>query len=667
MRICWLALFTALLCAAAAFAQPPDTMWTRPYGGSGLDEALGVCTVSDGGFVTVGRTRSYSPQYDIFAVRVDAVGDTLWTRTYGGTGFDQADGVCEVTGSGFLLAGYTTSFGAGSYDVYVICITNAGDTLWTRTYGTSGSDFGYAILPTANSGFALAGSWSVGQSLDAFLLKADANGNVIWQHTYGGGNTDEAFSLQRTADDGYLLGGRSVPPGSSRPDMYAVRTNSDGDTLWTRRYGNDDWEEGAGAVETMDGGAFVAGWKRNSTTYDYDIFVVRAGGNGNQLSSATYGGAQVDIATTLRQSSDGGTILAGYTSSSGAGGADYYFLKFDTNGDTTWSRTCGGTGNDRLYALEVTSDGGYITAGVSYSYGAGGDFWLVRVLGFAGVAGFVRDTVTNNPLPNVWVSAIGQLNRARTDALGYFVLTLPPDSTYDIFTYGQCVARDTAFGVHVFLDSLTERDLLLGIPVGEIPQTSVNIVAHNHTTAAETLMVYNSGLGILDYSVTITTVPPNGGWLSVDPVSGSVPPGDSVGVAVQVTADTTDDGVYDLFGWLIVHMNSCPDSIPRVDVIATILDANDPGSPLPTSFSLSAYPNPFNPTTTLSFALPHEDRVELMIYDLLGREVRRLFDTRFAAGVHRITFDAADLPSGLYIARLHTSTATLYQKLMMMK
>jgi hypothetical protein len=669
MRICVLALFTTLLCAAATLAQPPDTMWTRAYGGTGPDEAFGVCAVSDGGFVAVGRSRSFSSEYNVFAVRVDAMGDTLWMRSYGGAGLDHAAGVCEVAGDGFLIAGYTTSFGAGFYDAYVIRLSNTGDTLWTRTYGTSGADFGYAIVPTADGGFAVAGSSAMsGPSLDAWLLKADANGNVIWQHTYGSTSTDEAFSLQRTSDDGYLLAGRSVPPNGMGTDMYAVRTNSAGDSLWTRRYGNDDWEEGAGAVETMDGGVFIAGWKRSSSNYDYNCFVVQADVNGNQMWSATYGGALMDRATALRQSSDGGAILAGYTASSGAGASDYYFLKFDTNGDTIWSRTCGGSGDDLLHALDVTSDGGYIAAGISNSYGHGsGDFWLVRLPGSAGVAGFVRDSVTNDPLPNVWVSAIGQMNRTRSDALGYFVLALPPGSTYDIITYGQCVARDTAFGVPVFIDSLTMRDLVLGIPEGVVSQTSVNIVAHNHITATETLMVYNTGLGVLDYSVTVNTVPPSGGWLSVVPASGFALPGDSAQLAVQVTADTTDDGVYDLFGWLIVHMNSCPDSVPRVDVIATILDADDPAALPPSTFSLSAYPNPFNPTTTLSFALPHEDRVELVIFDLLGREVRHLLDTRFAAGVHRVTFDAADLPSGLYIARLHTSTATLLQKLMMLK
>ncbi len=669
MKTCLLALTAILFLGTMASAQPPDTMWTHAYGGGGQDIAFGVASISDGGFVAVGRSRSFSSDYGIFAVRVDAMGDTLWTRTYGGASFDQAAGVCEVSGNDFLIVGSTASYGAGSYDAYVIRISSAGDTLWTRTYGTPSLDYGYAIVPSADGGFALAGSTTTpGQSLNALLLKADANGNVIWQHSYGGTNVDEAFSLQQTSDNGYLLGGRSVPPGGVRPDMFAVRTNSAGDTLWTRRYGNEDWEEGAGAVETMDGGVFIAGWKQSISNNDNNFFVVRANANGNQQWSATYGGAFLDRATALRQSSDGGCILAGYTLSSGAGASDYYFLKFDTEGDTTWSRTCGGLGEDILYALDVTSDGGYIAAGMSSSYGqGGGDFWLVRLPGFAGVAGFVRDSVTNDPLPNVWVSAVGQPNRARTDGMGYFVLTLPPDTTYDIISYGQCVARDTAFAIPVFTDSLTRQDLVLGIPVGVVPQTSLNIVAYNHVATTDTLRIYNTGMGVLDVRVTTTTVIPASAWLSVNPSVTQIEAGDSALIEVTVTSDTTDTGVFDYYGYLTLHWNSCPDSVIQLDVIAVILDAENPRAALPNSFTLEAYPNPFNPTTTLSFAVPHDELATLTIYNVNGQVVQTLVDGFQRAGVHHFTINASTWASGVYLARLQTPSTSLTQKLLLLK
>jgi hypothetical protein len=345
-----------------------------------------------------------------------------------------------------------------------------------------------------------------------------------------------------------------------------------------------------------------------------------------------------------------------------------FLIKLDTSGDTTWTVTAGGSGTEYLFGLTVTVDGGYVAAGATNSYGHGAtDVWLVRYPGFSGVGGFAYDSVSGEPLPNVWVSAVDQPMRVRTDAFGYYVLTLPPEDTYDVITYGQCVERDTAFGIPVFTDSLTMHDFQLATPNGLVPQTSINLVAQNHDTASEPLVIYNDGLGLLDFMVAVTPVQPASSWLSVIPPSGSVLPGDSAIVAVQVHADTTDNGVFDFYGFLDVHMNSCPDSVIHVDVIATILDAEEEFVPQPLTFSLSAYPNPFNPATTLTFSLPHDATVSLVIYDLLGREMRRLHDAPATSGVHRVSFDASDLPSGIYVARLQAGATTISQKLVMLK
>jgi len=181
MKTCLLALFTLLLLTVISSAQPPDTMWTRAYGGTSFDEAYAVCAASDGGFVAVGRSRSFSAQFDYYAIRLNSMGDTLWTRTYGGTAYDHAYGVAEAANGGFIIIGSSQSYGAGSYDAYVVRINGSGDTLWTRTYGTTGVDFGYAIVSTTDGGWALAGSITVsGQSLNMMLTRIDDNGDIIW-------------------------------------------------------------------------------------------------------------------------------------------------------------------------------------------------------------------------------------------------------------------------------------------------------------------------------------------------------------------------------------------------------------------------------------------------------------------------------------------------------
>ncbi len=668
MKTCFFALFTLLLVTVASFAQPPDTMWTHAYGGTNLDDAYGVTTTSDGGLFIVGRSRSFSQQFDVWLVRTDAVGDTLWTRAYGGAGYDHGAEVCENELGGAAIVGWTQSYGAGGMDMYVIYTAADGDTLWTRVYGSTADDFAHAVTTTTDGSIVVGGStWvTAHNSLDVALMKISGDGTLLWSRTYGGGSLEEAFSVKQTDEGGYLACGRGVPPGGSRHDMYAIRTNSNGDTVWTRYFGTSDAEEATGIVYTADGGCALGGWRQYTDGSNNDIVVVKVSAAGQQQWLRTYGGPNFERCYAFEQATDGGFIIGG-TKTTTTASNEFYFVKIDNDGDTLWTRTNGGTNGDYLYDVAVTSDGGYVGAGSTLSFGHGSiDYWAVRLPGFAGVGGIVRDIVTNEPLPNVWVGAVGQAHRIKTDAVGHYVLTLPPGASYDIITSGQCVARDTVLNIPVFEDSITALDITIGVPVGEVSRTSVNVVAYNHVEGHDSFRVYNRGLGILDVSVTLETYVPPTAWLTADPAIAQVNPGDSLDIVVSVLADTTDDGVFDFVGAMTVHMNSCPDSAVHIDVIATILDADEPAT-LPTTYELTAYPNPFNPATMLEFALPREEQATLFIYDVMGREVRTLQQGLLTPGVHHVSFDANKLPSGIYFARLQTPSTMLTRKLLLLR
>ncbi|MFQ5868905.1 MAG: hypothetical protein ACE5JC_03275, partial [Candidatus Zixiibacteriota bacterium] len=115
-------------------------------------------------------------------------GDTLWTRAYGGSGYDRGYSVQQTSDGGYIIAGYTESFGAGDYDVYLLKTDSSGDTLWTRTYGGSDWDRGYCIQQTSDGGYIITGeSWSFGAGYsDVYLLKTDSSGDTLWTRTYGG-------------------------------------------------------------------------------------------------------------------------------------------------------------------------------------------------------------------------------------------------------------------------------------------------------------------------------------------------------------------------------------------------------------------------------------------------------------------------------------------------
>ncbi|HEY3295093.1 MAG TPA: T9SS type A sorting domain-containing protein [bacterium] len=656
----------ALLLTSFCFAQPPDTMWTHAYGGPDIDDAAGVCRAFDGGFVIAGRSRQ-AGQFDFLGVRTDAFGDTVWMRRYGGPNSDAANAVCSTRDSTFVLVGSTMSFGAGAADMYAVKVNLRGDTLWTRTYGAAGNDVANAVQQTADGGLMIAGTADISGSTNLCLVRTDSAGNALWTRTYGTSAMELFGAAQQTADGGFALIGTTFRSGAFNPDIYLVKTNSAGDTLWTHTYGGAGVDYGNFVRQCSDGGYVIGGTTQSFGAGGNDCYLIRLNSSGVQQWYNTYGFAGADRANCIRQGTDGGFLLAGVTDHY-SNSYDFFFVKTNSQGAQLWTLTEGGHADDWLSALELTADGGYIAVGYTLSFGHGSDdFYAVRLPGFAGVGGYVRDRITHQPLAGVVMStSVGQ-SRVRSDIEGHYALPLPP-GTYDVVTYGPCTARDTFPAIAVLADSITTLDVEVGLTAGVVEQSSLNFPAHNHLPTADTLWLDNSGVGLMDYSVDCFATAPSGTWLSAFPQSGSIAPGTRMGVAVQVLADTTNDGIYDYFGYLTVHMNTCPDSVARVTVMASVLDAGAPrATVLPSAFALGAYPNPFNAQTTLTLSLPQRGDLSLAVYDIAGREVQRLQSGVYDAGIYRFRFDAAALPSGLYFVRAMTARAVLTRKVLLLK
>ncbi len=172
-----LGLFT-LLFSSRSYAQQT---WIRTYGGPNYDWSNSVQQASDGGYIISGSTNSFGAgSYDVYLVKTDSQGDTLWTRTYGGSHDDRGYSVQQTSDGGCIIAGYTSSFGEGYDDVYLIRTDASGDTLWTRTYGGTANDYGYSVQQTSDGGYITGGyTSSFGAGVwDVYLIKTDANGNV---------------------------------------------------------------------------------------------------------------------------------------------------------------------------------------------------------------------------------------------------------------------------------------------------------------------------------------------------------------------------------------------------------------------------------------------------------------------------------------------------------
>ncbi len=229
LTIKWPALLLVILAIITApqlaFAQP-DTLWARTYGGRSWDYAYSVVQAADGGFIVAGETNSFGAGYtDVYLVRTDAYGDTLWTAVLGGTSYDWGHSVAQTADGGFIVAGLTQSFGAGETDVYLIRTDAAGDTLWTKTYGGTAYDNGCSVAQTADGGYIVAGytrSFGAGR-YDVYLIRIDAAGDTLWIKTYGGTISDFGNSVAQTSDGGYIVFGSTGSFAAGGSDVYLIR------------------------------------------------------------------------------------------------------------------------------------------------------------------------------------------------------------------------------------------------------------------------------------------------------------------------------------------------------------------------------------------------------------------------------------------------------------
>jgi len=370
--------------------------WTHTYGGTSWDFGRSVQQTSDGGYIVVGETESYGAGYqDIYLIKTDGDGNTDWSHTYGGLDNEFGNSVQQTSDGGYIIVGYTFSYGVGSTDVYLIKTDGNGNVSWSKTYGGTSQDYGNSVWQTSDGGYIITGvTESYGAGIeDVYLIKTDGNGNVSWSKTYGGTSYEYGNSVQQTSDGGYIIAGYTNSFGEN---FYLIKTDGNGDTTWTKTYGGTSDDYGCEVQQTSDGGYIIVGYTNSFGAGSLDAYLVKTDGNGNAIWDRTYGGTSYDYGYSVQQTSDGGYIIAGETWSYGAGSADVYLVKTDGNGNIIWNRTFGGGSDEAGNSVKQTSDGGYIIAGYTESYGAGYlDFYLIKTNANGSVA--VEEDIISTP------------------------------------------------------------------------------------------------------------------------------------------------------------------------------------------------------------------------------------------------------------------------------
>jgi TolB-like protein len=367
--------------------------------------AYSVRQTSDSGYIVVGSTDFFSAgSSDVLLIKTDAKGNIQWAKTYGGKVSEGASSVRQTTDGGYIVAGSTTSFGAGERDIFLIKTDANGSIIWAKTYGGASDDWAYSVQQTSDGGYIVAGitnSFGKGE-LDIFLIKTDAKGNIQWAKTYGGTEDEFAYSVQQTSDGGYIVAGSTRSFGEDG-DILLIKTDANGNIQWAKTYGGERSERAYSVQQTSDGGYILAGETWSFGAGWRDIFLIKTDAKGNIIWAKTYGGEVDDGASSVQQTSDGGYIVAGYTLSFGGGWYDIFLIKTDAKGKIQWAKTYGKT--DEIHkdipSVQQTSDGGYIVAGYTRSFGeGGGDAFLIKTnaKGNIGSCSIVQDAspIVNN-------------------------------------------------------------------------------------------------------------------------------------------------------------------------------------------------------------------------------------------------------------------------------
>jgi hypothetical protein len=291
-----------------------NMQWNKTYGGSAWDNLGWMIQTSDGGFALVGATTDFGADYfDGWLVKTDAYGNAQWNKTYGGASWEDASSIIQTADEGYVLAGYTSSYGAGGSDYWLVRTDSAGNMLWNRTYGGVGSDVAHSLIQTDDGGFALIGETrSFGAGIyDFWLVKTDSSGNMQWNQTYGGSEADSAYSIVQTVDGGYAL------IGSDSFGSLFVKTDGGGKMQWNMTYGEEVGDSLISIVKTNDNGYALAGQTYSGGLYYPDFWLVKTDSSGN---------------AQWIQTSDSGFAIVGSTVSYGAGNWDVWLVRVDGTG-----------------------------------------------------------------------------------------------------------------------------------------------------------------------------------------------------------------------------------------------------------------------------------------------------------------------------------------------
>lgn len=387
-------------------------VWNRTFGGEKNDEVRRIIRVSDGGFLVIGQTESFGT--GAWVIRTDAEGRELWNTTFGKRWSDSFNAAVEMRDGGFALAGTSDAFSSKGQGAWLVRIDSKGAELWNRTFGGEVFDSAQSVAEYPHGGLVIAGVTNTlsGSHAEALLIRTDSAGNPVWKKTFGGSGSDEARSVVVTRQGEIVFTGSKFSPGLKGDDLWVVKTDAEGNEIWNRKSGQQGLERGMAIVQATDNGFFVT---ETVAAEIWKIKLVKLDLDGNLVREHEYTGIEPDTNScgyTLSLHPDETLFLSGpgmnrgiWSITTQADGTETrrqqfgmrpkepsptphatwrqpyvqsgWLVKTDAQGRVLWNTTFGDTRIHNPCSVRETADGGYVIAGSAMNDGMHSDAWLM--------------------------------------------------------------------------------------------------------------------------------------------------------------------------------------------------------------------------------------------------------------------------------------------------
>lgn len=360
-----------LLQGNPALAQPTE-IWEKTFyyaGGNYAGEAIAFA--DDGGYFIVANEVNYG---GILLIKVDENGNEQWNSLITGLHQYWATAITRTT-DGYLIVGHTQIFNPTISDIYLAKLDLNGVKQWEKTFDGGMGELGLSIVPI-DVGFMIVGCQLTYATMDVYLVVLDDSGNLVWSKAVGGPDYEMGMSAIQTYDGNYLIVGSKEAAGST--DLYLVKIDISGNIVWEKTFGGAGNDIGYSIASTHDGGYIIVGYTESFGAGGKDVYLIRIDDNGNKQWEKTFGGANWDVGYTITNTIDGGFVAAGFTTSFGAGGRDVYLVRIDADGNRQWEKTFGSSDSEDAVSMLSFSGGCVLIGGIENSSGGYG-VYLLRV------------------------------------------------------------------------------------------------------------------------------------------------------------------------------------------------------------------------------------------------------------------------------------------------